>query len=212
MCAVEKYETIVMLETKKELVMNIMKFDEMESEEFPMNPAIIAREQHKYIQLKELIKRSDKFSERTIERSTVITYGKKIYIPQSLRKRIVWWYHAYLQHPGITRMESTLRQNLTWPNIINDVEAAVKNCHECQIGKKVRTKYGELPEKLSEIPIDWNRVDVDLIGPLTINIPSGKRELLALTMVYPSNGWFEVKDVKDKSAKESMNTFDDVSR
>jgi hypothetical protein len=29
-------------------------------------------------------------------------------------------------------------------------------------------------------------------------------------MTYPSTGWFEVKDVKDKSAKESMNTFDDV--
>jgi hypothetical protein len=34
--------------------------------------------------------------------------------------------------------------------------------------------------------------------------------LLALTMIDPSTGWFEVKDVKDKSAKESMNTFDDV--
>jgi hypothetical protein len=29
-------------------------------------------------------------------------------------------------------------------------------------------------------------------------------------MINPSTGWFEVKDVKDKSAKESMNTFDDV--
>jgi hypothetical protein len=34
--------------------------------------------------------------------------------------------------------------------------------------------------------------------------------LLALTMIEPSTGWFEVKDVKDKSAKESMNTVDDV--
>jgi hypothetical protein len=56
----------------------------------------------------------------------------KIYIPISLRKRIVWWYHTYLQHPGITRMEATLRQNLTWSNLKKDVEAAVKNCHECQ--------------------------------------------------------------------------------
>jgi hypothetical protein len=47
-----------------------------------MKPAIIDREQQKESQLKELIKRSDKFSERTIERSTVITYEKKIYIPQ----------------------------------------------------------------------------------------------------------------------------------
>jgi hypothetical protein len=56
-----------------------------------------------------------------------------------------------------------------------DVEAAVRNCHECQIGKKVRKKYGELPEKLAERPIAWNRVDVDLIGPLTIKTPSGKK-------------------------------------
>jgi hypothetical protein len=65
MCAVEKDEAIVMPKTKKELVMNIMNFDEMESEEFPMSPEIIAREQHKDSQLKELMKRSDKFSERT---------------------------------------------------------------------------------------------------------------------------------------------------
>jgi hypothetical protein len=83
------------------------------------------------------MKKSDKFSERIVERSRVITYDNKIYIPISLIKRIVWWYHTYLQHPGITRMEKTLRQNLTWPNLINDdVEAAVNNCHECQMGKK----------------------------------------------------------------------------
>jgi hypothetical protein len=90
----------------------------------------------------------------------VITYENKIYIPISLRKRIVWWYHTYLQHPGITSMEATLRQNLTWLNLRKDVEAAVKNCHECQIGKEVRKKYGDLPEKLAEIPIAWNIVDV----------------------------------------------------
>jgi hypothetical protein len=126
-------------------------------------------------QLKELINTSDNFSERTIERATLITYENKIHIPQSLRKRILWWYNTYLQHPGKTRMEETLRQNLTWPNIRKDVEAAVKNCHECKIGKKVRNKYGDLPEKLAERPIAWDIVDVDLIGPLTIKTPSGKK-------------------------------------
>jgi hypothetical protein len=29
-------------------------------------------------------------------------------------------------------------------------------------------------------------------------------------MIDLSTGWFEVKDVRDKSAKESMNTFDDL--
>jgi hypothetical protein len=45
---------------------------------------------------------------------------------------------------------------------------------------------------------------------LTVKTPSGNKELLALTMIDPSTSWFEVKYVKDKSAKESMNTFDDV--
>jgi hypothetical protein len=43
-CAVEQDEAICMPETKEELVMNIMNFEEMESEEFPMSPDIIAPE------------------------------------------------------------------------------------------------------------------------------------------------------------------------
>jgi hypothetical protein len=90
-----------------------MNVDEMESEEFPMSSEITAHEQKKDTYLKEVMKKSDKFSDRIVERSTVITYNNKIYIPISLRKRIIWWYHTYLQHPGITRIEATLRQNLT---------------------------------------------------------------------------------------------------
>jgi hypothetical protein len=67
------------------------------NQEFPMIPEIFVREQKKDTHLKEVMKKSDNFSERLIERSTVITtYDNKIYIPQSLRKRIVWWYHTYL--------------------------------------------------------------------------------------------------------------------
>jgi hypothetical protein len=90
-------------------------------------------------------------------------------------------------------MEATPRQNLTWPNIRKDVEAAFNNCHECQIGKKVRKKYGDIPENLAERPIAWNRVYVDLIGPLNIKTPSGKKEVLALAMIDPSTVWLRLK-------------------
>jgi hypothetical protein len=86
-----------------------------------MSPEISDFEQKKDTYLREVMKKSDKFSARLGERSTVITYDYKIYIPVSLRKRIVWWYHTYLQHTGITRTEATLRQNLTWPNLKKDV-------------------------------------------------------------------------------------------
>jgi hypothetical protein len=55
-----------------------MNVDEMESEEFPMSPEIIYREQNKDTHLKEVMKKSDKLSERLVERSTVITYDNKI--------------------------------------------------------------------------------------------------------------------------------------
>jgi hypothetical protein len=81
MCAVEHNEARVIPETKEELVRKIMNVDEMELEEFPMIPEIIAREQNKDTHLKEVMKKSDNFSERLVERSTVITYDNKIYMP-----------------------------------------------------------------------------------------------------------------------------------
>jgi hypothetical protein len=77
MCsAVEQYEVIVMPGTKEELVMNIMNLDEMESEEFPMSPEIIARGQNKDTHLKEMMKKSEKLSEILIERCGIIhTYN-----------------------------------------------------------------------------------------------------------------------------------------
>jgi hypothetical protein len=53
-----------------------------------MSPEIISREQKKDTHLKEVMKKSYKFSERLVEKITVITYDNKIYIPISIRKRI----------------------------------------------------------------------------------------------------------------------------
>jgi hypothetical protein len=50
-------------------------------------------------------------------------------------------------------MEATLRQNLVWPNLKNDVEEAVKKCHECQIGKKVR----KLERHMVNYQINWQK-------------------------------------------------------
>jgi hypothetical protein len=32
-----------------------------------------------------------------------LCYKDKIYIPQSLRQRVLTWYHQYLLHPGQSR-------------------------------------------------------------------------------------------------------------
>ena len=106
-------------------------------------------------------------------------------------------------------MEKTIGIAFWWPNTRKDIERFVKTCHECQKNKKVCRKYGKLPPKEAEDAIPWKRVNVDLIGPLTVKTPNGKFVLNALTMIDPATGWFEVKEIAERSAECVAKSFDD---
>jgi transposase InsO family protein len=152
----------------------------------------------------------DEFGTRELERAQVITFKDRIYVPQALRDRIVAWYHDYLSHPGKVRMQNTLASTLYWPNMEKTIYSYVKKCPTCQRCKGPRKAYGKLPMKIWDNPKPWQRVDVDLIGPMKIKTPSQEVELRALTMIDPATGWFEVKDVVSPSAEDCMAAFDDV--
>ena len=162
------------------------------------------------VRVKLVDKNKNDYGTRTVEDVKLITHNKKIVVPTVLRQRIVAWYHEYLVHPGSTRMEATLKQNLTWPNLKKDVEQYVRTCHKCQKNKQQRKKYGHLPTKVAETSVPWNRVNVDMIGPYTIQTPTKKHHLRAITMIDPATGWFEVKDITDASANTCMSAFDDT--
>jgi hypothetical protein len=56
-------------------------------------------------------------STNSIEGAELVTHHKLIVIPKTLQNRIVAWYHYYLAHPGMTRLEATLRETMTWPSM-----------------------------------------------------------------------------------------------
>jgi hypothetical protein len=91
----------------------------------------------------------------------------KLVIPKPLQKRAVEWYHYYLQHPGHTRLEETLRATMTWPGMRAMVRRHTKNCRSCQINKRRKLQYGKLPVK-NVIRNPWEALCVDLIGPYTL--------------------------------------------
>jgi hypothetical protein len=66
--------------------------------------------------------------------------------------------------------------------------------------KKERKKYGLLPPKIAESD-PWVMVCVDLVGPLPfmIRTPAKTHSLLALTMIDPATGWFEIVEATNKS-------------
>jgi transposase InsO family protein len=184
---------------------------EIEEEKFPMNPALIQKEQEQDEKLQQDIQKNvEKYRKRKLEGADIVTHHKLIVIPKVLQKRIVAWYHHYLAHPGMTRLEATLRETMTWPNMRKDIESHVRTCPQCQKYKKVRPKYGKLPEKQAEDAKPWKRVDLDMIGPYEVKAANGNFTLRALTMIDPATGWFEVKDVPDYTANSTQSAFDEV--
>ena len=68
--------------------------------------------------------------------------------------------------------------------------------------KKTFQKYGYLPEKVAEAdPCDF--LCIDSIGPYTIERKNKTKKpltLWALTMIDPTTGWFEMREIKTESA------------
>ena len=106
----------------------------------------------------------DKYTMKLIENTKVLCKDDKLVIPAALHHRAVSWYHHYLQHPGNTRLEETLRAAMYWTNMRTTVRSYVKNCRSCQINKRQSKQYGKLPTKFV-ITTPWEALCVDLIGP-----------------------------------------------
>ena len=175
---------------------------------FPLDMTLIQTEQKKDRQLldnmrkdRELPQSKRAYSFKSFRgRDNIITQNGKIYIPKSLRKQTVQWYHDTLRHCGETRLENTLRLHLTWPGLKTAVHNKCKTCHACQTCKRQRKKYGHLPPKEAESQ-PWEILCVDLIGTYTVR-RKGKKDLTlqCCTMTDPATGWFEIVRTTTKSA------------
>ena len=142
-----------------------------EEEIFPLTVKEIAEAQG----LDKLFKATaikEKYDKTLIENTPVFCKNGKLVIPRSLQHRAVSWYHHYLQHPGNTRLEETLRAAMYWKHMRSTVRSYVKNCKSCQVNKRRSQKYGKLPTKIVTIT-PWEAVCVDLIGPYMLRGKDG---------------------------------------
>jgi Integrase zinc binding domain len=162
--------------------------EDVEFEQFPMKTALIAHEQAKDKELQKKIRESRRdYTMMKVEDYNLLSYQGQI--PDSLEGRIIAWYHKYLAHPGMTRMEVTLRSANVWSREQEQIMRHIGKCKECQIINKGSTKkYGQLPPKDMEAPEPWNRINIDLIGPWTVKTPSQRQPRVRGTDYHqPSN-------------------------
>jgi hypothetical protein len=125
----------------------------------------------------------------------VLCKNGKIIIPTSLRHRAVSWYHHYLQYPGHSHLEETMRPVMYWKGMRTTIQRYVKTCQSCQVNKRHSQKYGHLPPKLV-ITTPWKALCVDLIGPYTLKGKDGSSiDFMCLIMINPTTNWFKIVDL-----------------
>jgi len=119
------------------------------SDVFSLNLAVIAEKQAADNNLQQhLLCEPPKYKQAVRDGVTlyVHTATQTIYVPVSLHQSILQWYHTSLQHPGIKRMQATIKESFYWPGIDASVESLVRTCNTCQKCKITAVKkYGKNP-------------------------------------------------------------------
>jgi hypothetical protein len=130
-----------------------------------------------------------------IENKSCICHKRQLVIPKLLQGCAVMWYHHYLQHPGHTRLEETMKAVTYWKGMRNTIRSKTKSCKICQVNKKCTQKYGRLPPKII-ISTPWEALCVDLVGPYTLTGKDGLSiDFMALTMIDLASSWFKVVEL-----------------
>jgi len=190
--------------------------DEQYSEcEFPLDVRMFQYHQHRDDELLRRVRSTTTtaFTLKTVEGVLLLHENNKIVVPQPLQERVMDWYHYALVHPGVKRMEESIRLMYTWPGLRDAVKKYCRPCDQCQRCKTTRKKkYGLLPEKQGEV-VKWSRVNVDLWGPKSVVNKNGYTyQIHVMTMVDPVTGWFEYAQLYEDAptAKRCQEILDTV--
>ena len=152
---------------QQEIVSETNDIEELPEGNFPMNLKFIAKHQREGPSIiatyQDGIYHKGYFNGFSNIDLNLIKCKGRIFITSKLQSYVLHWYHKYLLHPGMDRMEETIHQHLYWPYIRDVVQKEVTNCDTFQHKKRSNKKYGRLTAKVSE-EIPWNKLCVDLIG------------------------------------------------
>jgi hypothetical protein len=94
------------------------------------------------------------------------------------------------------------------------MDCLCSTCQVCQMTKKDRKKYGLLPPKIAESDILFLCHGMRGSGGSIYNKDTSQNTLssplLALTMIDPATGWFEIVKATNKSATSIQDLFHNI--
>ena len=131
----------------------------------------------------------------------------KIVIPNSILDDTVRWYHQFLNHIGQRRLIDTISAHHWHPDLSACVKQHVSTCDSCQHNKHSGPGYGLLPPREAAL-VPWEEVNVDLIGPWSININGEEVKFRAFTCIDPVTNLTEIVRVDNTRSKHVAAKFE----
>ena len=95
-------------------------------------------------------------SHQELEDFELILFHKKIYARLTLRRRVLYWCHFYLNHPGGIRPANKPLKVYYRKVLMSQVELYIKTSKKCQHFKKRKTIYEYLPPMITAALKPWN--------------------------------------------------------
>jgi hypothetical protein len=120
----------------------------------------------------------------------IIFRKQQIVVPKSLRGQLLR--NMHLDHTGLTRTLSKVRQSVYWPGITNDVKNVIGSCYACQSSAKSNVREPMIPSPLPEYL--FQRISMDYFEDV---------EKKFLIMLDGYSHWFYIYMVK-KNDSDSL--------
>ena len=145
-----------------------------------------------------------RYSQQELDYVEIICVDNRIYMPLTMCRYVLYWYHFYLNNPSCNRLLNTSHHVWNCKFLVFQADLSVKTCNKYQKFENIKNLYEQLPHKIIEALKPWNSVYIDLIGPYSTSIrqhlPVGKiiKKYVSLTfmiMIYPATIWFKISEV-----------------
>ena len=121
-----------------------------------------------------------------------VLWGNHDIVPAVGRRRLMDELHD--GHPGVSRMKGLARSFVWWPQMDQEIEMKVKNCHICQSYRHNPPAAPLHPWEWPKSP--WVRIHADYIGPSL-----GQMFRIVVDTHYK---WMEVKAVTAATSKATI--------
>jgi len=180
-----------------------------ELNDFPLNFVTISTHQRNDKQLQNKLKQNRSlYKVKYINDKKLVFHQNKIFIPASLLRPIVTWYHENLNHPGVVRTLSTINMHFYGHCLQKFVKHYVASCPICIKQKHSTKKCGHLPPTKA-VYAPWECVHIDLFGPWLFKCKEDKQhKIQAVSIIDNGLRWVELHEYKSKSSENISLIFD----